>query len=137
MPVSNEPTERRNLMSEYPNNSKGAEAPPQHPALAAPPRSSALAPFASPAPQGSLRCDGVVGLRSSAAISLALSWAEAAKERDALATECRNKGDINEALWLENAAAAYTRCARELLQLTGCPDNRQPEPNEKAETRSL
>lgn len=78
---------------------------------------------------------GMVGLRSPAAIALALSWGDAARERDALATECRTKGDINEALWLENAAAAYTRCARELLQLTGCPDNRQPEPNPQVDRR--
>lgn len=129
MPVSNEPTERRKLMGEKPKDPAEGWTHEGGGVWVPPLRRSEGATLESAGPAGSLRCDGVVGLRSPAAISLALSWAEAAKEREALATECRTKGDTNEALWLENAAAAYTRCARELLRLTGCPDNRQPEPN--------
>lgn len=49
--------------------------------------------------------------------SLVAKWEIAAEERRKVATECRKRGEIEEALPLENSANAYSRCALELEEM--------------------
>lgn len=100
------------------------------------PSTGVIAPTESQGPATGVAAVTAGSVSAYDALCLAVSWEKAAAERDALASESRSKGDIDEAIWLENAAAAYMRCARELTKLTGYPNGRQPTQNEKAQPRA-
>jgi hypothetical protein len=90
-------------------------------------QSAAIAPASVATPL--VGTGSVVGLPVLRAQKLIQIWEERARVRDVLANESRAKGNIEEALPLENSADAYEACALDLRREVGLPIPRQPEPN--------
>lgn len=81
------------------------------------------------APQGSLRCDGVVGLRADEADALSQEWMGRSLKCAARSREDSAAGRETLAWCNEVRSATYLLCADELRQHAGLPIPRQPEPN--------
>lgn len=134
MAVTNEPERRNKNMDIFTEGElrdmRASFQPAQWPS-----GSSAQAPVESRGASQLVGSDASGSVSAYDALCLAVSWEKAADEREKLATEARRAGNIDEALPLENSAAAYMRCARELTKLTGYPNMRQPTQNVASETR--
>jgi len=74
-------------------------------------------------------------LRGSRAEVLIGLWESAARARNHEAMRARNEGKIDEAIPLENAANAYTRCASMLIREMELSNERQPEENGRDQER--
>jgi hypothetical protein len=88
---------------------------------------SELAPSEPPAPQGSLRCDGMVGLRAESAEALCRDWQnrEQSHRGAASAERFSARGDMRHTY----AADAYKTCVAMLRRQMAAENKRQPEPN--------
>lgn len=85
-------------------------------------------------PSGSLRCDGVVGLRAESAEALAQSWARHAVDLAILA-EKHGAGFVATRRKLKASSKTYATCCEELRRLIAAETVRQPEPNTEHEQR--
>jgi hypothetical protein len=90
---------------------------------------SELAPSEPPGPTGSLRCDGVVGLRVESAEALCLQWHARSVQLRADAKGVRNAACWPLAVKANAEAATYEKCIEELRRQMGAATVRQPEPN--------
>lgn len=137
MPVSNEPTERRtNTMKEPLIND---DQPPltERGIRDLQAVTSARAPTEPQAPQGSLRCDGVVGGRPSRADLKTLrdSWRIRAGEAASESDYHRLKYEYTTAERHERTRTAYLDCADQLDRLLASSNERQPTPNDTGQRR--
>lgn len=98
---------------------------------------SAEGPSETAAPAGSLRCDGVVGLRSERVTSLIERWAKHAGQWKTDADNHRRSKDPAAKISAERCdgrAAIYAACIEDLRAEMEAETVRQPEPNIASET---